>query len=106
MSLPQYSFGVEIEVLVEPHKIRPPLNTREKHALYYEKLAKALRNRGLRAQHNDLTQTGQWRSTDYTQWFITRDGSLPSSENLSKISRVPPTLVPESALGDDHAVDS
>jgi len=76
----RYSLGVEIEVLVEPHKIRPPL--KEKHALYYELLAKALRNRGLKAQHNDLTQAA-WRSTNYNQWYITKDGSLGKPDNLS-----------------------
>ncbi len=83
---PRYSLGVEIEVVVEPHKIREPLW--EQHALYYEKLAKALRNRDLRAQHNDLTQTREWRSTNYDEWYITRDGSLGNYDNLSGFSRL------------------
>lgn len=78
---PSYTLGVEIEVRVEPHTVRPPLH--EKHALYYEKLAAALRRRGLRPKANDL-QGGVWRSKNYTEWWITRDGSLGTPANLSE----------------------
>ncbi|KAI7768411.1 hypothetical protein LZL87_012495 [Fusarium oxysporum] len=49
-----YHFGIEIEVIVGPHKVRLPLST--KHALYYGKLAASLRKRGLKAKADDLQQ--------------------------------------------------
>ena len=80
-AMANYSMGIEIEMRMKPHKIREPLI--EKHALYYEKLAAALRNRGLRAKANDLS--GGPRYTDsYDKWWITRDGSLGNPEGLSK----------------------
>ncbi|KAK4213458.1 putative amidoligase enzyme-domain-containing protein [Rhypophila decipiens] len=87
---PQYSLGVEIEMVSKPHKIRDNLG--EKHALYYGKLAKALRNRGLQAAHNDLTQQ-RWRSTDYNKWYITKDGSLGHHrDNFIPMEAVSPVL--------------
>lgn len=97
---PRYTLGVEIEVLVEPHKIRPPLH--EKHALYYELLAKALRNRGLKAQHNDLTQR-EWRSSNYNEWYITKDGSLGNPDNLIPTEAVSPIL--DTAADWDQEID-
>ncbi|KAK3897045.1 putative amidoligase [Staphylotrichum tortipilum] len=75
-----YSIGIEIEVCVEPHKIRRPLD--EKHALYYEKLAAALRNRGLQAKANDLTSNRKYPD-NYRQWWITRDGSLEETCDIT-----------------------
>lgn len=85
-----YHFGVEIEVIVEPHKIRPPL--REKHALYYEKLAAALRNRGLKAKADSLQAGYSKRPEHYDKWWITKDGSLGSPENLIPMEAVSPVL--------------
>lgn len=82
-----YHFGVEIEVIVEPHKIRPPL--REKHALYYEKLAAALRNRGLKAKADSLQAGYSKRPEHYDKWWITKDGSLGSPENMSESTHSP-----------------
>lgn len=79
-----YHFGVEIEVRVEPHKIRHPLS--EKHALYYEKLAAALRNRGLQARADDLQGRYGKHPEHYDKWWITKDGSLGHPETLSKLS--------------------
>ncbi|TGJ80069.1 hypothetical protein E0Z10_g8703 [Xylaria hypoxylon] len=75
-----YYFGVEIEVRVKPHKIRNPLS--EKHALYYEKLAAALRNRGLKATADDLTGGYGKHPEHYDKWWITKDGSLGNPEAL------------------------
>ncbi len=76
-----YTIGIEIEVHVEPHKVRQPLH--EKHALYYEKLAAALRNRGLRAKANNLQNNAKYPDS-YQAWWITRDSSLGTPEGLSK----------------------
>lgn len=78
-----YHFGIEIEVLVEPHTIRAPLD----HALYYDKLSKSLRKRGLKAVANDLQPGGRRRRPDlYDKWWITRDGSLDNSgANIGKM---------------------
>lgn len=86
-----YSIGIEIEVCAEPHTIRPPLS--DKHALYYEKLAAALRKRHLKAKANE----GNRKYPDsYDQWWITRDSSLHAHQNTSKPSTpsaIPPTLI-------------
>ncbi|KAG5744183.1 hypothetical protein H9Q70_013106 [Fusarium xylarioides] len=71
-----YHFGIEIEVIVEPHKVRTPLST--KHALYYGKLAASLRKRGLKAKADDLQQGYTKRPEHYDKWWITKDGSLGS----------------------------
>ncbi|KAI8951760.1 putative amidoligase enzyme-domain-containing protein [Xylaria longipes] len=85
-----YHFGVEIEVCVKPHKIRNPLS--EKHALYYEKLAAALRNRGLNAKADDLTGGYSKHPEHYGKWWITRDGSLGNPETLIPMEAVSPIL--------------
>lgn len=81
-----YNFGIEIEVLAEPHTIRAPLD----HALYYDKLAKSLRKRGLKAAANDLLPgSTRHRPDHYDKWWITCDGSLAgSAANLSKIKSI------------------
>jgi hypothetical protein len=90
-----YSLGIEIEVCAEPHKIRPPL--REKHALYYEKLAAALRNRGLKARANDLQEPGRKYPDNYTRWWITKDISLKGTDKTSEL--------PLDSFGHVHGAD-
>jgi len=69
-----FHFGVEIEMVAIPHKIRDPLVP----AKYYELLAKALVNRGLEAEHNG--DANRKRSDLYrSAWYITRDGSLTAT---------------------------
>lgn len=90
-----YSFGVEIEMIAEPHKIRNDLVTL--HALYYAKIAAALRNRGLPAASDEL-QLYRKHPEHYDKWWITKDGSLPYEEQRapvplarsSRSSRSPP----------------
>ncbi len=79
--MPEYHLGVEIEALLQPLRISHPL--REKHALYYKKLAEALQAKGLKARANDL-KTNTKYPDKYNKWWITRDGSLGTSEHLSK----------------------
>jgi hypothetical protein len=77
-----YHFGIEIEVIVGPHKVRTPLSS--KHALYYGKLAASLRKRGLKAKADDLQQGYTKRPEHYDKWWITKDGSLGSHIDKSK----------------------
>lgn len=77
-----YHFGIEIEVIVVPHKIRDPLSSL--HALYYRKLAAALRKRGLKAQADDLQRGYTKRPEHYDKWWITKDGSLGSPVGKSE----------------------
>lgn len=70
-----YTFGVEIEAIVEPHQIRS-LQTKERMKFYFDKLAKALRKQALKAQADDPTGRYRKHSEHYDKWFITRDGSL------------------------------
>ncbi|KAK4151970.1 putative amidoligase [Chaetomidium leptoderma] len=96
-----YSIGVEIEVCVEPHKVRPPLS--DKHALYYEKLAAALRNRGLKAKANDL-QSYRKYPDNYRRWWITRDGSLQGTRNTIPMEAVSPVM--QVRGGWEHEIDT
>lgn len=85
-----YHFGIEIEVRLVPHKIRAPLS--EKHALYYGKLAAALRNRGLKAVADDLQGDYRKHPEHYHKWFVTKDGSLGTPQDLSKHIHPPAAL--------------
>ncbi|KAJ5418404.1 amidoligase enzyme-domain-containing protein [Penicillium crustosum] len=67
-----FYFGVEIELISEPHEIRQPLDRR----FYYEKLAKSLRSHGLNAKADSLEGRYRKHSEHYDKWFLTRDGSL------------------------------
>jgi len=67
-----YCFGVEIEVIVKPHKIQHPLD----RASYYGKLASALRRRRLEARADKLDGDYMKRPEHYDKWWITKDGSL------------------------------
>jgi hypothetical protein len=76
-----YHFGVEIEIIAEPHTVRHPLL----RAFYYEKLAAALRKRGEPAAADTLLQKYRKRAEHYDKWWITKDGSLKSPAHpLSK----------------------
>lgn len=75
-----WTFGIEIEILAEPHKIRNPLE----FPLYYEKLAVALRGRNLNAEADDLQSAYRKHSEHFDKWWITRDGSLGKIDDLSK----------------------
>ncbi|KAF4341880.1 swim zinc finger domain protein [Fusarium beomiforme] len=85
-----YHFGIEIEVIVGPHKVRSPLNT--KHALYYGKLAASLRKRGLKAQADDLQNGYTKRPEHYDKWWITKDGSLGSHTDKIPMEAVSPVM--------------
>jgi hypothetical protein len=65
-------FGVEIEMIVEPHTVRDPL----KPEVYYRKLEAALRKRGLKALADTLTERYRKHPEHYNKWWITKDGSL------------------------------
>ena len=76
-----FFFGVEIELIAEPHKVRHPL----KRWVYYEKLATSLRHYSLDAVADDLQENYRKHREHYDKWFITKDGSLgrplhPASE--------------------------
>jgi hypothetical protein len=65
-------FGVEIEAIVEPHRVREPLS----HSFYFERLAQALRKRNLNARADQLNGDYRKHSEHYDKWWITKDGSL------------------------------
>ena len=71
----QYTFGVEIEAILEPHKIRS-LHRKESMVLYFDKLKQALSKRGLEAKADDLSERYRKRPEHYNKWWITKDGSL------------------------------
>lgn len=79
-----YYFGVEIEVIVEPHNKQQPVRAPVKDDLdlWYDKIAKALRNRK-GCDQKPLKATAESRRTQYREtrdrhltWWITWDGSL------------------------------
>jgi hypothetical protein len=82
-SVQSFGFGIEIEAVVKPWKIRP--NWRGFPQEYYEILAKALRNRGLKAIADRLNTDYQAQHPEhYNKWFITKDGSLQPEGNQGR----------------------
>ncbi|KAI0099792.1 hypothetical protein GGR51DRAFT_384307 [Nemania sp. FL0031] len=65
-------FGIEIEVIVEPHTLRTPLNALS----YYQKLSAALKKRGQKAQVDDLAGGYRTNPDNFKKWWITKDLSL------------------------------
>ena len=78
-----FGFGIEIEAVVEPWKVRPHWNNKPQE--YYERLALALRNRHLKAVADRLDSNWQAHHPEhYDKWFITRDGSLTGVGNQGR----------------------
>ena len=70
---PHYLFGVEIETIATPHRVRVPLRP----AVYYKKLAQALVSHSLQARADDLKGKYRKHPEEYERgWWITRDPSL------------------------------
>jgi len=81
-SFPIFGFGIEVEAVVQPWKVRP--EWRGKPQEYYERLALALRNRNLKALSDNLAGSYRSHPEHYDKWFITKDGSLQGSGDESK----------------------
>ncbi|PCG94029.1 Putative amidoligase enzyme [Penicillium occitanis (nom. inval.)] len=83
-----YYFGVEIEVIVEPHNKQQPVPAPVSDHLdyWYDKIAKALRNRkgsdqqALKAIAESRRTTYRSTTDRYLTWWITWDGSLIAPE--------------------------
>lgn len=89
--LSKWGFGIEIEAVVEPWKIRP--EWRGKPQEYYERLALALRNRRLKSKADRLDASYQpQHSEHYDKWFITKDGSLRAVGDQVALEAVSPIL--------------
>ncbi|KAI1749941.1 putative amidoligase enzyme-domain-containing protein [Xylaria castorea] len=68
-----YYFGVEIELIAEPHNVQYPLLRR----IYYEMLAGSLYFHGLLAIADELDGSRYRKHPEhYDKWWITNDGSL------------------------------
>jgi hypothetical protein len=82
-SLTRFGFGIEIEAVGQPWKVRD--EWRNKPQEYYERLAQALRNRGLVAIADRLNSGYQNQHPEhYNKWFITSDGSLQGTGTQGK----------------------
>jgi len=82
-SVPKFGFGIEIEAVVTPWKIREEWHNMPQE--YYEILAKALKNRRLNAVADRLNTGYQAQHPEhYNKWFITRDGSLRAEGNQGR----------------------
>ena len=87
-TLRDLSFGIEIEAVVTPWKIRPGWTARQ----YHQRLQAALTNRELLATVN-TSGSNLTRLEPYDKWFITNDGSLRVTEPESKsICSVKPSI--------------
>lgn len=83
-SFGSYNFGVELELIAEPKRVRHPLL----RAVYYEELATSLRYDGAEAEADKLNQRYRKRPEHYDKWWITKDGSLGDPEHpCSECSR-------------------
>lgn len=67
-----YSFGVEIELIMEPRDVHFPHSPR----VYYNKLASSLRYNGAAAIADTLDRRYRKHPEHYDKWWITKDGSL------------------------------
>lgn len=76
-SFGSYNFGVELELIAEPKRVRHPLL----RAVYYEELATSLRYDGAKAEADKLNQRYRKRPEHYDKWWITKDGSLGDPEH-------------------------
>ncbi|KAK3934719.1 putative amidoligase enzyme-domain-containing protein [Diplogelasinospora grovesii] len=84
-----YHFGVEIELIAAPHQVRHPLL----RAVYYEKLAAALRSQGAQAVADRLEGSYGKHPEHYDKWWITKDGSLGNPDHpLIPLEAVSPIL--------------
>ncbi|KAL2076226.1 hypothetical protein VTL71DRAFT_1169 [Oculimacula yallundae] len=84
-----YHFGVEIEIISEPHTVQNPLL----RAFYYEKVAAALRARGQPSVADTLQDRYRKRAEHYDKWWITKDGSLGNPDHpLIPLEAVSPIL--------------
>ncbi len=72
-----YNFGVEIELIAEPHQVQHPFL----RAVYYEKLAAALRSQGTQAVADRLNEAYSKHPEHYDKWWITKDGSLGNPDH-------------------------
>ncbi|KAI1116787.1 putative amidoligase enzyme-domain-containing protein [Nemania sp. NC0429] len=97
-----YYFGVEIELIAQPHNVQEPLLRR----LYYEELAWSLNRHGLSAISDRLDGSKYRKHPEhYNKWWITKDGSLgdPSYPRIP-LEAVSPTLW---TLGNwEHEIDT
>ncbi|KAI0405022.1 putative amidoligase enzyme-domain-containing protein [Xylaria palmicola] len=94
-----YCFGVEIELIAKPLVVQDPLPKR----VYYEKLARALNEKGLLATADKLDGSRYRKHRKHakfhdSQWWITKDGSLrdpsyPSTVPLEAVSPILSTAV-------------
>ncbi|KAF7532918.1 hypothetical protein G7054_g7536 [Neopestalotiopsis clavispora] len=83
-----WTFGIEIEMQTKPHKIRLSADA----ILYYEKVAAAIRKRGLQAKADDLQNPHRKYPEHYDKWWITKHTSLESSKQLIAMEAVSPIL--------------
>jgi hypothetical protein len=65
------SFGIEIELIANPHFILVGHKRKE----YYEVLAQSLRDNGLKSRADRLIRYKK-HPEHYDKWWITKDGSL------------------------------
>ncbi|XXG94152.1 hypothetical protein Hte_000404 [Hypoxylon texense] len=75
-------FGIEIEVIVEPHTLRSPLIPLD----YYKKLVASLRKRGQKAQVDDMRGGYRTNPQGTKKWWITRDGSLNEHDSNNQVA--------------------
>ncbi|EPE08058.1 swim zinc finger domain protein [Ophiostoma piceae UAMH 11346] len=83
---PVFSFGIEIEIIAEPHIIEGYLAYN--HAEYYKKLSDSIKVQYLRAASDPLQGGYQKHPEHYDKWWITRDGSLKLS-NAESFTHIP-----------------
>ena len=83
-----YYFGVEIEVIAQPHVIDGGLDYKQKCDLYYGKLANTMRSMGLNAQAEGRSE--RYKSQcDTRRWTVMRDTSLEEPELERDLSEYP-----------------
>lgn len=84
----QYNFGIEIEAIVKPYGNAESFTNVD----WYRQLAQKLRNRGIKAAHDDNSRYSKHPEYYGGKWFVTRDGSLKRPRPLVCMEVVSPRL--------------
>jgi hypothetical protein len=85
-----YYFGIELEMIVEPHTVRDFAryagtydDRQEYHRLYYEKLVRSMKKRGVPTKSITSSPSLYEKHGDKTRWFITSDSSIVNDDGSS-----------------------
>jgi hypothetical protein len=82
-----FKFGIEIEAILKPKDRHDHSEvSSSEQASYRDKLAAALRNKGLQSASHPANDPRKNFPEHYNKWFITKDGSLSKPRGCSMLA--------------------